>query len=185
MQFFSGALPTYTSTDSWSTLASGPVAGGTFDPGNGSLTFLNVRLDQGSTTQFAGESTVNTLVQSGFPTGELSGIEIDESGVVFARYTNGQSNMLAAVAIANFANAQGLSPNGNTSWTQTFAAGDVLYGQAGRGVFGAIQSGALESSNVDISKELVNMILAQRDFQANSKMISTEDQVTQTIINIR
>ncbi|MDH5784962.1 MAG: flagellar hook protein FlgE [Chromatiales bacterium] len=179
--FFDGALPIYQSTDSWATWA-GAAA---FDPGNGALPFNDLRVDQSLTTQFAGSSTVNSLVQSGYPTGELSGIDIDETGVVFARYTNGQSYMLAAVAVANFANPQGLSPVGDTNWVQTYSAGDVIYGQAGRGIFGKIQSAALESSNVDISKQLVNMILAQRDFQANAKMISTEDQITQTIINIR
>lgn len=190
IEFFDGTLPSYTSTDNWATLAApynavGGTAGGAFDPGNGSAVFTQLRVDQGQTTQYAGSSTVSSLVQSGYPTGELSGLDVDSSGVIFARYTNGQSNMLGAVAMANFANPQGLSPIGDTTWVQTYAAGDVLYGQAGIGTFGGIQSGALESSNVDISKQLVNMILAQRDFQANAKMISTEDQVTQTIINIR
>ena len=89
------------------------------------------------------------------------------------------------VAIANFANAQGLQQLGNTNWAETNASGQPLYGQAGGSGYGLIQSGALEASNVDITAQLVNMITAQRNFQANAQMISTADQVTQTIINIR
>ena len=90
-----------------------------------------------------------------------------------------------AVAVARFSNPNGMQQLGDTNWAQSFESGAPLSGQAGSGTFGLVQSGALESSNVDISKQLVNMIIAQRDFQANAKMISTEDQVTQTIINIR
>ncbi len=167
--------------------------GSGFDPSNGALTMglsfdlAPFGLDQleRASTQYAGNSGVNSLVQDGYTTGRLSSIDIDETGVVFARYTNGQSQQLGAVAVANFVNPQGLSPVGDNNWVQTFESGDVVYGQAGSGTFGQIQSGALEASNVDLSKQLVNMIVAQRDFQANAKMISTEDQITQTIINIR
>lgn len=144
---------------------------------------LGFDLDLGTSTQYAGDSTINSLVQNGYTTGRLSGIDISDKGVVFARYTNGQSDQLGAVAMANFSNPQGLTQVGDTNWAASFDSGDVVYGQGNTGTFGAIQSGALESSNVDLSKQLVNMIVAQRDFQANAKMISTEDQVTQTIIN--
>ena len=87
--------------------------------------------------------------------------------------------------IANFSNPQGLQQLGNTNWAETFASGQALAGQAGNSGFGLIQSGSLESSNVDITAQLVNMITAQRNFQANAQMIQTADQVTQTIINIR
>ncbi len=157
---------------------------GLYDPGNGAE-LLDLTIDFAGSTQYAGESSVNTLVQDGYTTGRMSSIDIDSKGVVFARYTNGQSTTLGAVAVVNFSNPQGLQPIGDTNWAQTFESGDVLPGQAGTGTIGAIQSGALESSNVDLSKQLVNMIVAQRDFQANAKMISTEDAVTQSIINIR
>lgn len=168
----------------------GGADGGTgFDADNGSSeTGFDVDVQDpglGATTQYAGESSVNSLVQDGHTTGQLSGIDIDDSGVVFARYTNGKSEALGAVALANFNNPGGLQPVGDTSWAQTFAAGDVIYGQANQGSFGAVQSGALESSNVDLSQELVEMITAQRNYQANAKMITTEDEVTQTVINIR
>ncbi len=164
-------------------------AGGTsgfpdYDPGNGANT-MPLSVDFNGSTQYEGESAVNSVVQNGYTTGRISGISIDGNGVVFARYTNGQSNILGSVAMAKFANPQGLQSIGDTNWAATFESGDVVAGQAGRGTFGQIQSGALEASNVDLSKQLVNMIIAQRDFQANAKMISTEDQVTQSIINIR
>jgi flagellar hook protein FlgE len=89
------------------------------------------------------------------------------------------------VAVANFSNAQGLQQLGNTNWAETFASGQAVRGQAGNSGFGVIQSGALEASNVDITEQLVNMITAQRNFQANAQMISTADSITQTIINIR
>lgn len=160
------------------------VAYNSFIPTNGANP-MPLSVDFNGSTQYAGESAVNSVVQNGYTTGRISGISIDGNGVVFARYTNGQSNILGSVAMAKFANPQGLQSIGDTNWAATFESGDVVAGQAGRGTFGQIQSGALEASNVDLSKQLVNMIIAQRDFQANAKMISTEDQVTQSIINIR
>lgn len=160
------------------------VFSGGYTPSTGAAN-MTVDIDLGTSTQYAGESTINSLVQDGYTTGRLSGIDIDDNGVVYARYTNGQSSLLGSVAMANFSNPQGLSQVGDTNWASSFDSGDVVYGQANRGALGAIQSGALEASNVDISQQLVNMIVAQRDYQANAKMISTEDQVTQTIINIR
>ncbi len=157
---------------------------GAYDPGNGALV-MNLSVDYNGSTQYAGGTAVNSVVQDGYTTGRISGIAIDPTGVVYARYTNGQSSILGAVAMAKFANPQGLQPVGNTNWAATYESGDKVGGQAGRGTFGQIQSGALEASNVDLSIQLVNMIVAQRDFQANAKMISTEDQVTQSIINIR
>ncbi len=162
------------------------VAGaGAWTPSTGAATMTAFPLNLSGTTQFGANSTVNSLSQDGFTTGQLSGLSVDPTGVVFARYTNGQALSLGAVAIANFANPQGLTQLGDSNWAQSFESGAPLAGQAGSGTFGLVQSGALEASNVDISKQLVNMIIAQRDFQANAKMISTEDQITQTIINIR
>ena len=115
----------------------------------------------------------------------MSDIDVDPNGVIFARFTNGRSTPLGQVALSNFNNTQGLRQVGNTSWSETFASGDSVRGAAGTASFGLIQSGALEASNVDLTQQLVNMITAQRNFQANAQMISTADQVTQTIINIR
>ena len=138
-----------------------------------------------TSTQYGSTFSVNTLKQDGFTSGRLSSIDVDTSGVVFARYTNGRSQPLGQVALSNFANPQGLRQLGDTTWGETFTSGDPIRGSAGTSSFGLIQSGALESSNVDLTAQLVNMITAQRNFQANAQMISTADQVTQTIINIR
>lgn len=145
---------------------------------------LNLTIDYSNTTQFGGDFSVNSLSQNGYASGRLSGIDVDEEGIVFARFTNGQSTALGQVALANFANPQGLRQLGDTNWGQTFESGSVLLGKPGTGSLGLLQSGALEASNVDIATELVNLITAQRNFQANAQVISTADAVTQTIINI-
>lgn len=146
---------------------------------------MNVTMDLSRTTQYGNTFSMTSITQDGYTTGRLIGIDIDSTGVVQARFTNGQATQLGQVAIANFQNPQGLQQLGDTAWAQTFASGQPLNGQAGNSGFGLIQSGALEASNVDITAQLVNMITAQRNFQANSQMISTADQITQTIINIR
>jgi flagellar hook protein FlgE len=146
---------------------------------------LAMTLDYADLTQFGGDFAVNSLSQDGFATGRLTGLDLDDTGVVSARYTNGQSTALGKVALANFANVQGLRQLGETNWAETFGSGGALIGEAGTASFGLIQSGALESSNVDIAEQLINLITAQRNFQANSQVISTADTVTQTIINIR
>lgn len=153
-------------------------------PGN-DVDPMNIVWDLTDTTQFGSAFAVNELEQDGFSTGRLNGVDIDNEGVVFARYTNGESTIMGKVAIAGFNNPQGLRSIGGTKWVETFGSGNVRFGEAGTGNFGLMQSGALESSNVDISNELVDLILAQRNFQANAKVISTSDEITQSIINIR
>lgn len=138
-----------------------------------------------STTQYGSNFTVNSLTQDGFASGRLIGVDINEEGVVFARFTNGQSNALGKIALTNFANPQGLEKIGDTAWAETFESGQSLRGEARTASFGVIQGGALEAANVNLTEELVNMITAQRNFQANAQMISTADTITQTIINIR
>jgi flagellar hook protein FlgE len=146
---------------------------------------MNVTVNLSQSTQFGGNFSVNAVSQDGYTTGRLIGIDIDETGIVQARFTNGNSQPLGQVAIANFANPQGLQQLGNTQWAETFASGQALRGQAGNSGFGLVQSGALEGANVDVTEQLVNMITAQRNFQANAQMISTADSITQTIINMR
>lgn len=136
-------------------------------------------------TQFGAEFAVSSAVQDGFTTGQLYGLEIDDSGVVFARYTNGQARALGQVAIAGFSNPNGLQPLGDTNWAETFSSGAATLGAPGSSGLGVLQSGALEGSNVDITEQLVDMIIAQRNFQANAQVIQTEDTITQTIINLR
>ncbi|MBC7982446.1 MAG: flagellar hook protein FlgE [Candidatus Obscuribacterales bacterium] len=146
---------------------------------------LNLSFDVAPTTQYGNSFSINAVTQDGYTTGRLIGIDFDSTGVVQARFTNGRSIALGQVALANFANPQGMQKLDNTSWAETFSSGQPLRGQAGTAGLGLIQSGALESSNVDLTEQLVNMITAQRNFQANAQVISTSDQVTQTIINIR
>jgi flagellar hook protein FlgE len=146
---------------------------------------MTVNVDLAQSTQFGGNFSVNSVSQDGFTTGRLIGIDIDETGIVQARFTNGNSQPLGQVAIANFANPQGLQQLGNTQWAETFSSGQALRGQAGNSGFGLVQSGALEGANVDVTEQLVQMITAQRNFQANAQMISTADSITQTIINLR
>ncbi len=146
---------------------------------------ISMSLDFGSATQFGNAFGVNSLSQDGFTTGRLTGVSVDAEGVVFARFTNGQSTSLGKLALANFVNQQGLQQLGDTNWGESFSSGDALLGEAGTASFGDIQSGALEASNVDLTAQLVQMITAQRNFQANAQMIETADTVTQTVINIR
>jgi flagellar hook protein FlgE len=146
---------------------------------------MTVTVDMAQSTQYGSNFSVNAVTQDGYTTGRLIGIDINETGVVQARFTNGISQPLGQIAIANFANVQGLQQLGNTQWAETFASGQALRGQAGNSGFGLVQSGALEGANVDVTEQLVNMITAQRNFQANAQMISTADQITQTIINMR
>jgi flagellar hook protein FlgE len=152
---------------------------------SGAAAAMNFTLSLSGSTQFGTASTVNSLAQDGYAPGRLAGINIDDSGIVFARYSNGQALTLGQVALANFANPQGLSPIGNTSWAESFDSGQPVVGAPQSGSRGAIQAGALEDSNVDLSTQLVNLILAQRNYQANAKTIETDNAVTQTIINLR
>lgn len=155
-----------------------------FTPSGGGAA-MTLALDYAASTQFGSAFGVNSLTQDGYTTGRLRGVDIDSSGVVFARYTNGQSRALGQVVLANFSNAQGLRQLGNTGWAESFASGAALTGAPGTASLGVLQSGALEGSNVDLTQELVNMITAQRNFQANAQVISTLDSVTQAVINIR
>lgn len=180
-----GAAQTLTFAADGSLVApQGTLQFGTFMPGNGAEP-LDIEFDVSQVTQFGSTDSVTALRQDGFTSGRLTGIDIDDSGVVFARYTNGQSSPLGQVAIASFANPQGLQQVGDNAWVETFAAGDPILGTAGSGDLGTLQSGGLEAANIDIAAELVNLITAQRNFQANAQVISTADTVTQTIINIR
>ena len=145
----------------------------------------NLAINLRGTTQYASSFAVTSVVQDGFTTGELAGLEIDDTGLLVARYTNGQTRTQGQVVLETFANAQGLTPQGKTSWTQSFASGEPVVGAPTSGTLGTIQSGALEQSNVDLSEQLINLIVAQRNYQANAKTIQTEDAVTQTIINLR
>ena len=174
---------TYSSTGALTSPANGQVSFGSYTPATGASP-LNVTFNFGQSTQFGDAFGVDSVTQNGYTTGSLTGMNISSTGVVQANFTNGQSKTLGQVALANFANPQGLQQEGNNEWQQSFDSGTAVNGVAGGSGFGTIQSGSLESSNVDITAQLVNMITAERSFQANAQMISATDQVTQSIINI-
>jgi flagellar hook protein FlgE len=155
-----------------------------YTPTNGAAD-LSLSFDVGDSTQFGATFGVSAITQDGYPSGRLSGLSVTEQGVVQASYTNGRAVAVGQIALANFANPQGLQNLGDTTWAETFSSGAVLSGAAGTSSFGSLQSGALEASNVDLTAQLVNMITAQRNFQANAQMIQTSDAITQTIINLR
>ncbi len=155
-----------------------------FSPGNGAED-MTLTMDYSKISQYGGGFNVNSLTQDGFATGRLSGIDIDDTGIILARFTNGQSRTLAQIALANFSNPQGLTQQGDLNWAESFESGAALVGAPGSSSLGLIESGALEGSNVDLTEQLVGMITAQRNFQANAQVISTADTITQAIINIR
>jgi flagellar hook protein FlgE len=144
----------------------------------------NFELRLTESTQFGRDFTLGSIEQNGYATGKLSGLAIDDEGVVVARFTNGQNATLGQIAIADFTNTQGLSAVGDTSWIETNRSGPPVVSAPGSGSLGSVTSGALEDSNVELSEQLVQLIIAQRNFQANSRTISTADEITQTIINI-
>ncbi|WP_347330282.1 flagellar hook-basal body complex protein [Marinimicrobium locisalis] len=148
-------------------------------------TSSNFEIELDGTTQFGANFGVESQDQNGFTTGRLSGVDIGDDGTIFARFTNGEAQVLGQVAMADFNNVEGLKPVGDTSWVQSSDSGEPVIGAPGSASLGVINAGALEESNVDLSTQLVNLIIAQRNFQASSKTIETANQITQTIINLR
>lgn len=145
----------------------------------------NFVINLAGSTQFGSSFSVENLDQNGYTTGRLAGLDVDSKGILFARFTNGEAQTLGQVALANFNNMEGLKPVGNSMWAQTFETGEAVIGAPGSSSLGNITSGALEESNVDLSEELVALIIAQRNYQANAKTIETANATTQTIINLR
>ncbi len=151
----------------------------------GAVTPLAFTLDFTGATQFGSVPSVNALNQDGYASGRLSGFNIGQDGVIVGRYSNGQSRNLGQVVLADFVNPQGLGPLGNNLWQETGNSGLALVGAPGSGTLGDLQSAAVEDSNVDLTAELVNMITAQRNYQANAQTIKTVDAVLQTLVNLR
>jgi flagellar hook protein FlgE len=175
-----------------------PATGGLSVPANGLVTFtpftppagegyapINLTLDIARSAQFGNAFSVSAVTQDGFTTGKLMGVSVDPDGVIRGSYTNGRVDALAQVAMARFSNPTDLRATSDSSWSETFESGPALIGAPGAGGLGQIQGGALENSNVDLTQQLVNMITAQRNFQANAKVISTADALAQTLINLR
>jgi flagellar hook protein FlgE len=144
-----------------------------------------VTLDLSAATQYGSTFGVSSMTQDGYTSGRLSGLSISSEGVIQGRYSNGQSRNLGQIVLANFANPNGLQSLGGNQWSETVASGQPLIGAPNSGSLGALQSAAIEESNVDLTAELVNMITAQRNYQANAQSIKTQDAIMQTLVNLR
>ena len=136
-------------------------------------------------TQFASSFEVTSLEQDGLAVGRLTGIDIGPDGLIRATFSNGTSEPISRIALARFANEQGLTQVGNASWKESILSGEALAGEATTGTFGTIRSSALEQSNVNLTTELIDMIIAQRNFQANSRALEVNNQLNTTILQIR
>ncbi|MDP8568106.1 flagellar hook protein FlgE [Methylophilus aquaticus] len=155
-----------------------------FTPTTGGAT-MNISFDYSASTQYGSSFSVNKLSQDGYSSGRIASFTIGDDGIIQGRYTNGQSKDLGRVILANFVNPNGLQSLGGNQWMATYESGDELIGAPGSSTLGVLQSSAVEDSNVDLTAELVNMITAQRIYQANAQTIKTQDQVMQTLVNLR
>ena len=144
-----------------------------------------MRVDLSKLTQYGAVFGVTNVDQNGFPPGQLSGIAIGPNGIVMATYSSGQSTSIGQVELSTFRNVQGLRPLGGNTWSASSESGDAVPGTPGSGNLGVLQAGAVEESNVDLTSELVNMMVAQRIYQANAQTIKTQDSVMQTLVNLR
>jgi len=146
---------------------------------------LNLTIDYGNTTQFSQAFAVKSQSQDGAPEGDLVGVDIGDDGLVVASYSNGSQNSLGKIVLVTFPSNEGLRQNGDSSYLSSAKSGAATFGEPGTAGFGTIRAGARERSNVDLTTELVGLITAQRNFQANAKAIETSSALTSTIINIR
>ena len=146
---------------------------------------LSVTVDYSAMTQYSSAFGVTALSQNGSASGTLSSYSIDPQGIIFGKYTNGQNLTLGQIALSNFTNTQGLLATGDGMWIETALSGPPLVGVPGTASLGLLQSSAREDSNVDLTAELVNMITAQRVYQANAQAIKTQDQLMQTMVNLK
>jgi flagellar hook protein FlgE len=163
--------------------ALGTPGAGAISTGPDQAQVLSLRLD--NPTQFSAGFEVTSLEQDGLTVGRLTGVEIGPDGLVKATYSNGSAQPLGRIAMARFRNEQGLTQIGNTSWKQSLDSGEPLAGEGDSGTFGTINSAALEQANVDLTTELVDLISAQRNFQANSRALEVNQTLSQTILQIR
>ncbi len=180
------AVMTFDSSGNLITPANGEftLSSYTMVPATGAAPITISGMDYAGTTQVQQTFSVNAQTQNGLPAGQLTGISINAQGVISANFSNGGTKPLGQVALSNFANTNGLAKVGNTSWQQSASSGSAIDGTAGSNNFGSIQSGALESSNVTLSSELVNLIIAQQAYQANAKTITTQNNIMTSILQI-
>jgi flagellar hook protein FlgE len=160
------------------------LSGPSWTPTNGAAS-LAPSINFEGTTQYGSDSAVNSLKQDGYTTGSLVGIGVGSDGILNGRYSNGQTQVLGQVVLANFANPNGLLNLGNNQWSLSSVSGPELLAAPGTGSRGVLQSSAVEDSNVDLTNELVDMITAQRNYQANAQTIKTQDAIMQTLLNLR
>ena len=152
---------------------------------NPAIGSFNATIDLSKVTQYGNAFSVSNLTQDGYASGDLVGLKIGKDGKITASYSNGLTQTNGQVALADFRNIQGLAPIGSGNWLKTFASGEPVEGSPGIGKFGSLSAGALEESNVDLTAELVNMMTAQRSYQANAQTIKTQDQIMTTLVNLR
>ncbi|HED3007163.1 TPA: flagellar hook protein FlgE [Citrobacter freundii] len=148
-------------------------------------TTASMQVNLNSMQQNTGANNIVATSQNGYKPGDLVSYQINNDGTVVGNYSNEQQQVLGQIVLANFANNEGLASQGDNVWAATQASGVALLGTAGTGNFGKLTNGALEASNVDLSKELVNMIVAQRNYQSNAQTIKTQDQILNTLVNLR
>ncbi len=144
---------------------------------------MSIDISLAGSTQFGASFGVSTNNPNGYTSGDLTGVRVEDNGMVYATYTNGQSQLQGQVVLAEFANPQGLANVTGTAWTQSYSSGAPIIGVPGAGILGDLTPGALEGSNVDLTSELVGLMTAQRNYQANAKTISTSDKLTQALFN--
>jgi flagellar hook protein FlgE len=179
------ATLTFDSAGKLTAPANGQVALAAYTVPGSSAANITATMDYTGSTQVSTAFSVDALKQDGLPAGTLIDIAIDKEGIIFANFSNGGQTPLGKIALTRFTNPQGLTKLGDGTWGESSASGSPIIGNAGEGNFGTLQSGALEQSNVDLSKQLVNLIIAQQTYQANSQTIQTENSVIQTIMNLR
>lgn len=154
-------------------------------PNNGAAATLAFNINFTGSTQTGQATSVKRMLQDGYSAGNLNGMSISSAGVIQGRYSNGQTRNIGQMVLANFDNPNGLQSIGGNQWIETSESGQPTVGSPGSGRLGAVQSNAVEESNVDLTSELVKMITQQRNYQANSQTIKTQDQIMQTIVNLR
>ncbi len=203
--YFKHVTPTTAGTDQWDVYGSltGASVGSLVFNASGQLTSgsplamtltpptpstvpaFPITVDLSKATQYGASFSVSNLTQDGYPPGSLTSFKIGNSGVITTSYSNGQTQSSGMLALADFRNMQGLAQIDGGNWVETYASGQPIQGQPGQGKFGSTQSGALEDANIDLTAELVNMMTAQRAYQASAQTIKTQDQVLQTLVNLR
>ncbi|WMW82339.1 flagellar hook protein FlgE [Undibacterium cyanobacteriorum] len=173
--------PAFAATDPRAFAVAVPVSSGAVTP----ISTPTIKYDLTGTTQYGAAFSVNAIKQDGYTSGKLSKFNTSKDGTIVGSYTNGKTAVLGQIVMANFVNSNGLQSLGDNQWTETATSGPALVAPPGSGSLGVLTSNATEDSNTDLTGELVNMITAQRVYQANAQTIKTQDQILQTLVNLR